>query len=136
MLTVSCAHTGERVFIHEGSAIRGYDPVAYFTNGEPTQGKETISYQYSGATWQFATEDHRDVFVADPEKYTPQYGGFCAYAMANGFFVSTDPHAWQIHEDKLYLNYSEGVRERWRKNIPKYVAKADENWAEAFDNGQ
>lgn len=132
ILSASCATSGKKVFSNDEGAIRGYDPVAYFTDGGPKEGMDTITHQYNGAIWRFATEEHRELFTADPEKYAPQYGGYCAYAMANGFFVSTDPNAWHIHEDKLYLNYSLGVRERWRKDIPSYITKADKNWAESI----
>lgn len=109
-------------------AIRGYDPVAYHTEMMPVKGDPQYSYEYNNAIWQFASEENRKLFRDDPERYSPQYGGFCAYAMSNGLVVSTDPQAWKIEGGKLYLNYSPGVRKTWLKDVPGYVARADAKW--------
>lgn len=108
-----------------GRAIRGYDPVAYFTEGRPVQGSADITFEWKGAAWRFASEANRDAFRADPAAYAPQYGGWCAWAMAQGQTASVDPEAWDIIDGKLYLNYSRDVQSRWRKDIPGLVAKAD-----------
>ncbi|MEM7587351.1 MAG: YHS domain-containing (seleno)protein [Acidobacteriota bacterium] len=109
-------------------AIKGYDAVAYFENGEPTAGKKGITHEWQGATWRFASEQHRDLFAANPEKYAPQYGGYCAYAVSQGSTAGINPKAWDIHEGKLYLNYSLGIQKKWRRDQAKYIADADEKW--------
>ena len=111
-------------------AIGGYDAVAYFEDGRSIEGEKNITHEYLGAIWRFATAAHRDAFAADPERYAPQYGGYCAFAVSKGYTAAGDPDAWTIHEDKLYLNYSKSVREQWRQDIPGNVAKADVNWPE------
>lgn len=109
-------------------AILGYDPVAYFTDGAATQGKVDFELRWNGAVWRFANAANRDAFAADPERYAPRYGGYCAYGVARGYAVKIDPEAWTIVDDRLYLNYSKGVQATWSKDIPGYIAKADANW--------
>jgi YHS domain-containing protein len=111
-----------------GVAIKGYDPVAYFTMGRPVEGSRDYEYQWMGATWRFASAENRDVFAADPAKYAPQYGGYCAYAVSQGATADIDPAAWHIEGGKLYLNLSPQVQSIWLKDIPGYIAKADANW--------
>lgn len=88
----------------KGLALKGYDPVAYFTLGKPTKGSADISYEWSGAEWRFATAEHRDLFVNDPSTYAPQFGGSCAVAAATGHSVSASPKRWRIENGHLYLN--------------------------------
>ena len=109
-------------------AIKGYDPVAYFTQGGPAKGKGAHSHEWMGATWYFANAENRDLFAGDPETYAPQYGGYCAYAVSQGYTAKIDPDAWKIVDDKLYLNFSLKVQKIWEKDIPGYIAAADENW--------
>ena len=116
-----------------GTAIRGYDPVAYFTEGKPVEGSRQFTHKWKGATWRFASAQNRDAFAAAPDKYAPQYGGYCAYGVANGYTVSTVPDAWSVVEGKLYLNYSLGVRADWLKDTPAYIRKADANWPKALE---
>ncbi len=116
------------VYAEGGIAVDGTDVVAYFTDGAPVAGDEAITFDYMGATWQFASEANRDAFAADPAAYAPQYGGYCAYAVSQGYTASTVPEAWSIVDDKLYLNYSTGVRRRWSRDIPGNIAAADANW--------
>lgn len=118
------------VYAEQNVAIEGYDAVAYFTKSQATEGKASISHQYNGVKWHFSSEKNRDLFAKSPEKYAPQYGGYCAYAMSNGFTVSTDPHAFTIVNDKLYLNYSLGVRETWLEDKEERIVDADANWLE------
>ena len=122
------ARAGMTVFTAEGAAIEGYDPVAYFTEGQATPGQDGITHDWMGVTWKFASAEHRDAFAADPGKYAPQYGGFCAWAVSQGYTAKIDPDAWHIENGKLYLNYSKSVQSRWAKDIPGNVAKADANW--------
>lgn len=109
-------------------AINGYDPVAYFTEKKAVEGREQFTYQYQGANWYFSSEENLAKFKAQPTQYAPQYGGYCAYAVSQGATASTDPHAWTIHEGKLYLNYSQSVRQKWRQDIPGNVTKGNKNW--------
>ena len=129
-----CTALKQTAFSDEEGAIRGYDPVAYFTESKPVKGKRDISHSHRGVVWYFASEDNLQRFKNQPEKYAPQYGGYCAYAMSRGFVVSIDPEAWSIQDDKLYLNYSLGVRKTWLKDPVGYIEKADSNWQEKLDN--
>jgi YHS domain-containing protein len=116
------------VFSDRSGAIRGHDPVAYFDQKGPVKGSKQFSHPWRGATWHFASAENRDKFAADPERYAPQYGGYCAYAVAQGSTADIDPAAWSIVDGKLYLNYSLRIRERWNKDIPGYIRKGDANW--------
>ncbi|WP_108814281.1 YHS domain-containing (seleno)protein [Loktanella sp. Alg231-35] len=116
------------IYAEDGIAIDGTDAVAYFTEGAPIAGDEAITFDYMGATWRFASEENRDMFAADPAAYAPQYGGYCAFAVSKGATAPTAPDAWTIVDDKLYLNFSTSVRERWRQDIPGNIAAADANW--------
>jgi YHS domain-containing protein len=111
-----------------GVAIDGTDPVAYFTDGQPVQGSSDFEHEWMGATWRFVSAAHRDQFAADPEKYAPQYGGYCAWAVSQGYTAKIDPAAWKIVDGKLYLNYSPAVQSQWQGDIPGNVTKADANW--------
>lgn len=127
-LCVGCASVEKRTFSTEDGAIRGYDPVAYFTESKPVKGSESINAKHESGIFHFSSEENLTLFKENPEKFAPQYGGFCAYAMANGFDVSSDPNAWTIRDDKLYLNYSLGVRKTWLKKPGEYIVKGDRNW--------
>ena len=123
------------VFSQDGKAIRGYDPVAYFTDGQAVKGDSSLTYTYDGATWQFAGQDHLKAFEADPEKYMPQYGGYCAYGAAQGHKSPTQPDAWTVQDGKLYLNNSLKVRTLWDKDRPGNIQKADTNWPTLKEGG-
>jgi YHS domain-containing protein len=112
----------------KGTAVKGYDPVAYFVRNSPVKGKAEISFTWGGATWRFANEEHRSLFQSDPERYAPQYGGYCAYAMASGELADIDPRAWKIVQDKLYLNINRRIQRRWEKDISGYIKQADRYW--------
>lgn len=109
-------------------AIDGYDPVAYFTEGRPTEGSADFSYDWDGASWHFASAENRNLFAADPDAYAPQYGGYCAWAVSQGYTASIDPEAWSIVSGKLYLNYSTGIRQRWEQDVAGHITAADRNW--------
>jgi len=110
------------------TAIHGYDPVAYFTDGKPVEGKSEFAFEWMGAKWLFATAAHRDAFKAAPEKYAPKYGGYCAYAVSQGHVADIDPSAWSIVDGKLYLNYDKDIQKKWQADVPGYIKKADKNW--------
>jgi YHS domain-containing protein len=111
-----------------GVAIKGYDPVAYFTDGVPVEGKKEFEYRWMNAVWRFASAAHRDAFKAMPERYAPAYGGYCAWAVAQGDTASIDPAAWKIVDGRLYLNYSKKVQQTWAEDIAGNITKADANW--------
>lgn len=130
MTCSACTTLKAPTFADDMGAIRGYDPVAYHLEQMPVKGNPLYSFEYNDATWQFSSEENLDKFRNDPERYAPQYGGFCAYAMSKGFVVSTNPEAWTIVDSKLYLNYSLGVRKTWLKDVPGYIEKGDTHWQE------
>lgn len=116
------------IFSTDEGAIRGYDPVAYFTDNKPVKGLNNFKLNWKGADWFFASKKNLDLFKANPEKYAPQYGGWCAYGLAGGYKAKTDEEAWSIVNGKLYLNYSLNVRKSWDKDRAGYILKADRNW--------
>lgn len=113
-----------------GLALQGYDPVAYFTEGQATPGSYKISAVYNDATYRFASEEHKATFEANPEAYLPQYGGYCAFGAAMGFKFDGDPELWKIVDGELYLNLAQDIQERWEGDIPGYIEKADANWTD------
>lgn len=115
-------------FERDGVAIDGYDPVAYVTEQKPVKGSPEFQSVHRGSTFQFASAAHRDVFAAEPDKYAPQYGGYCAYGMAKGYKAKIDPAAFSVIRGTLYLNYSGAVRSRWLSDVPGYIQQADANW--------
>ena len=121
------------IFSRDGKvAINGYDPVSYF-DGKPTPGKAEFAATHQGAEWHFASPANRDRFRADPARFTPQYGGYCAYGVSQGYAVKTEPDAWTVVDGKLYLNYDKGVQSKWEKDIPGYVATADGKWPKVLE---
>lgn len=118
----------------ENGAIDGYDPVAYFLDGRAKRGSADITFDWNDAKWRFTSPENRDLFAQNPEKYAPQYGGFCALGMAHGGDVPTDPTAWTIHEDKLYLNMINEVSITWRYNPDRLIERADLKWKAMNDN--
>ena len=114
-------------------AIYGYDTVAYFTQNKAVKGDKKISTQWRGADWFFSSAEHKAMFVADPEKYAPQYGGYCAYAMSDGRLVGIDEDAFTILDGKLYLNYSMSVMNEWRTNTDLFIKEADAEYPKLVD---
>lgn len=115
-------------FEESGIAIGGADPVAYFTESAYVPGSDEFTHDWQGVSWKFASAENRDTFAADPDAYAPQYGGFCAYAVSQGYTAKIEPDAWKIVEGKLYLNYDQKIQKRWEKDIPGYIASANQNW--------
>jgi YHS domain-containing protein len=111
-----------------GVAVHGYDPVAYFTDSKPVKGTAERSFAVEGVTYWFVNDQNLAAFKADPGKYAPQYGGYCAYGVAQGYKPDIDPTAFKVVEGKLYLNLSPDVQSRWVKDIPGYINDADKNW--------
>lgn len=123
----------EEVFTSHSQAIRGYDPVAYFKENKPVKGSEDYSFKWKNAIWLFSSKENLDSFSMSPEKYSPQYGGYCAYGLSEGHKAPTDPNAWTIIDGKLYFNYSLKVKEMWVKNTEQRIEMADKKWPEIKD---
>ncbi|WP_137127962.1 YHS domain-containing (seleno)protein [Roseomonas sp. HF4] len=117
-----------QVNAEDGVAVRGTDVVAYVTEGRPVAGRADFTHAWRGATWRFASAANRDRFAADPERYAPAYGGFCAFAVSEGYTAPIDPNAWRIVDGRLYLNYNRSVQRRWEQDIPGRITRADANW--------
>jgi YHS domain-containing protein len=109
-------------------ALGGYDVVAYFTEGKPVAGQAAHETHWNGARWRFASAEHRERFLREPERFAPRYGGYCAYAVFRGYTAPVAPEAWRIVDGKLYLNYSKDVQTLWEREIPANIKKADTNW--------
>jgi len=109
-------------------AVGGYDPVAYFTEGKPVKGTKQHSLNYQGAQWFFANQANLDLFEADPDKYAPQYGGYCAYAVGIGQTAKGNPKNWDIVDGKLYLNYNGKFQKIWKNDQASYIERGDANW--------
>ena len=111
-----------------GVAVKGYDVVAYETEGAALKGRVEFEYRWEGAIWRFASAANRDRFAANPESYAPQFGGYCSWAVSRGYTADIDPEAWRIVDGKLYLNYSRSVQRMWEQDIPGNIAKGLANW--------
>jgi YHS domain-containing protein len=111
-----------------GIAVGGYDPVAFFTDGKPTPGDPGVTSTYKGATYLFASKAHKTQFEGHPEKYVPQFGGFCAYGAALGGLFPVDINTWQVRNGKLYLNLNPAISAEFNKDPAGFIAKAEENW--------
>lgn len=114
--------------VTNGVAIQGYDAVAYHTQQQAVKGSRAFTHVWRGATWQFATAEHRDRFAASPESFVPQFGGFCAYGVSRGYAVDIDPQAFAVVDGRLYLNYSKRVQQTWNQDRAGYIEKARQNW--------
>ncbi|MDA7965093.1 YHS domain-containing (seleno)protein [Ruegeria sp.] len=111
-----------------GAAVSGYDAVSYFRTSGPVPGRPEIALMWKGATWRFASEENRNRFESNPRAFAPQYGGYCAYAMAKNKLLSSDPQAWRIVDGHLYLTHSRKIELIWQQNVGKYIRQADKNW--------
>jgi YHS domain-containing protein len=111
-----------------GIGVRGYDPVAYFTDAKAVQGNASISSSADGVIYYFATPEHKAAFDSNPAKYEPQFGGYCAYGLSRGSLIEIDPMAFQIVNGRLLLQYSKGVMEKFNKDATTNLQKADQNW--------
>ena len=109
-------------------AIKGYDPVAYFTDQQAKLGSSAYSATYKGATYHFASKENKELFEANPTEYAPQYGGYCAFGVAMNKKFDTDPEAWKVVDNKLYLNLDKSVQKRWLEDTAGYITSADSNW--------
>ena len=124
----------DKVFVTDGTAINGYDAVAYFTESKPVKGNASFSTKWNNSTWVFASKENLEKFKASPETYAPQFGGFCAFGVSRGYTVASDPNAWTVVNDKLYLNYNLQVKEDWSKDRDNLITKATKNWEQLKNN--
>ena len=109
-------------------AVHGYDVVAYVTDGAAVRGRAEFEYQWQNLVWRFATAAHRDEFSRTPDRFAPQFGGYCAWAVSRGYTADVDPHAWRIVDGKLYLNYSKRVQRMWEQDVAANIEKGRNNW--------
>lgn len=119
------------VYATKAGAIRGYDTVAYFSlqpDDKAVKGSDEFTHEYMGATWKFVSAENRDLFAADPEKYAPQYGGYCAFAVSHNFTKSVNPNVWKIVDGKLYLNFNRIAYRKWDKDLDASIVRGDANW--------
>ncbi|WP_234900775.1 YHS domain-containing (seleno)protein [Ruegeria lacuscaerulensis] len=112
----------------DGAAMAGYDAVSYFNGDAPVRGRPEYSVVWKGAEWHFATPENRDAFEMNPRAYAPQFGGYCAYAMAQGELVSTDPNLWQVIDGRLYLTHSPAIERMWEQDTSGFIRMAEANW--------
>lgn len=130
-LVISVAHAdGAYNVTPDGIAIDGFDTVAYFTQDEAVEGDPSFAHEWSGATWLFANAENRDLFIADPEAYAPQFGGWCAYALSVGEYAAeVEPGtAWSIVDGKLYLNWDEQVKRQWTSGMGWRITRGGVHW--------
>lgn len=110
-------------------AVGGYDTVSFFS-GKPQVGKKTYVFDYAGARWRFSTRGNLDLFKTNPDAFMPQYGGYCAWAVAQDKLAKGSPDHWHVEDGKLYLNFNARIKRRWEKDIPGFIEQAKENWPE------
>ncbi|MGQ0543619.1 MAG: YHS domain-containing (seleno)protein [Blastocatellia bacterium] len=129
----ACGKAGTTLSLNadsSGNALRGYDAVAYFAVENAVKGDAKYAYAWNGAKWLFSNEENMKRFQQNPEAYAPQYGGYCSFAVSEGYTADGDPEAWKVVDGKLYLNYSPNVKEMWEKNEAERIDKGTKNWQE------
>lgn len=132
-LILFCSAQKQEVYSNSKGAIKGYDPVAYFQSNEPMEGSDKFSTEWGNAIWKFTSQENLDLFKKNPDMYVPQFGGYCAYAVANGYTYRSDPTAWKIVDGKLYLNYSSNIQKKWEANQEQFIKQGIENWPTVLD---
>src|SRR5512139_1000595 len=120
----------------DGLAARGYDVTAYFLHGKPLRGSETHQLQYKGTTWRFASAANLERFKADPTAFEPQFGGYCAWAVSQGYVAPGDPEQWKIVDGKLYLNFNARAKELWEADQAEAIARGHANWPAVLTKNQ
>ncbi len=134
LITLASPAQKSEIFVTNGKAIKGYDPVAFFTESKAVKGSEALAYNWKDATWLFSTSGNLEAFKESPEKYAPQYGGYCAYGTAGNHKAPTETETWAIVNDKLYFNYNAKVKQAWTKQQAALIEKADANWISLKDS--
>ena len=135
LLTTSVYAVEDQIYttFFSNAGAGGYDVVAYFTDGKPVEGDDKISAEYNNADWYFSSNDHLEKFKANPELYVPQYGGYCAWAVANGDIASGDPMQWTLLNNKLYLNYNADIQAKWTADRDNLIILGDKNWPDVLN---
>ena len=130
LLLFSAVQAEDRIYtgLFSNKALDGHDPVAYFTLGRPVKGQKRFRLKYQGVDWYFSSAEHRRLFQADPEKYAPRYGGYCAWAVGHGTTARGDPQHWSIREGRLYLNYDADIQKDWLADPQRWIREADKHW--------
>jgi hypothetical protein len=128
LLSFSAMAQKASVFNTKGIAINGYDVVAFFTDSNAVKGMPAFKVHWQDADWLFINTEHAASFKANPEKYAPQYGGYCAYGTAEGHKAPTEIDTWKIKDGKLYFNYNKQVQKMWLNDLPHLIEKADGQW--------
>src|SRR5574339_753246 len=127
LIITSCSRQPE-IYSNSNVAVNGYDVVAYFTESKPVKGSKDYSFEWKNAKWHFGSQQNLDLFKSDPEKYAPQFGGYCAFGVADDHTAPTQPDAWTIVDGKLYLNYNTDVMKMWREKKEEYIIQGNKNW--------
>jgi len=130
---VSAADDPVYTGIFSNKAVGGYDTVAYFTEKKPVKGSSKFKSEYKGAEFLFSSAENKALFDAEPDAYAPQYGGYCAWAVSQGYTASGDPKSWTVDNGKLYLNYNRKILDRWLKDVPGFVELGDSNWPKVLE---
>ncbi|MEO9869754.1 YHS domain-containing (seleno)protein [Ekhidna sp.] len=133
LLTFVVSAQKSPIYTTKDGAIKGYDPVAYFNQGEPVKGSEAFTYKWKEADWYFSSKENLDAFKANPEKHAPQFGGYCAYGVSKGALYKIEPEAWKIVEGKLYLNFSKGIQKKWEADQATFIKEAKVNWPKVIE---
>ena len=118
----------QSLYIEDGVALAGYDPVAYHTMQEAVRGSDQYAVEWQGALWHFVSQDHADLFAAEPAKYQPRYGGFCAFGVSKGYRMTPDMTAWEVHDGQLYLYFDDETGKAWAEDRAVNTTKAEKNW--------
>ena len=135
ILLLACSNrNNSEIFVVDGKAIRGYDAVAFHLDHKAVTGNSAYIYNWKGADWQFSSQAYLDSFKRNPDKYAPQYGGYCAYGTAEGHKAPTETETWMVKEGKLFFNYNNEVKQIWLKDQQGYIIKADKLWPKIKDD--
>ena len=132
ILSISC-RVKYSDLVYGNPAVSGYDTVAYFTLGQPVKGSFLYTYEYQDAEWRFSSQANRDLFIANPEQYAPQYGGYCSWAVGHGYTAPGSPTDWHIYNNKLYLNVNASVHQSWLQDKEALIISGDRNWPGVLD---
>jgi hypothetical protein len=127
-LATAARATEPVTFQRNGLAIGGTDPVAYFTDGAPVMGDAGFAHDWNGAAWTFANAANRDAFAANPDRYAPVFGGYCAFGASRGYLVPTVPEAWSVYDNRLFLNANMRAHTLWQSELPDVIAAGEANW--------